>query len=120
MMPIIHHRDQALIQHSYRRIVTQAEGALSCTVWDQTLPPSGVIPLHAHQTEETLTLLSGQLIVTLAEQTTLVEPDTTILIPPGVFHSLRNDTATPARMLVFLPTATPVIVSTDGSVRAME
>jgi hypothetical protein len=28
-MPIIHHRDQALIQHSYRRIVTQAEGALS-------------------------------------------------------------------------------------------
>jgi len=119
-MPIIRHRDQALIQHSYRRIVTQAEGALTCTVWDQTLPPSGFIPPHAHQTEETLTILTGQLIVTIAEQTTIVEPNTTILIPPGVLHSLRNDTATPARMLVFLPTAAPVIISPDGSVRPME
>ena len=119
-MPIIRHCDQALIQHSYRRIVTQAEGALTCTVWDQTLPPSGVIPLHAHQTEETLTLLTGQLIVTVAQQTTIVERDMTILIPPGVLHSLRNDTPTPARMLVFLPTAAPVIISPDGSVRAME
>jgi quercetin dioxygenase-like cupin family protein len=118
-MPIIRHRDQALIQHSYRRIVTQAEGALTCTVWDQTVPPAGFIALHAHQTEETLTILTGQITVTIAEQTTVVEPDTTILIAPGVLHSLRNDSATPARMLVFLPTAAPVIISPDGSVRPM-
>ena len=119
-MPIIRHRDQALIQHSYRRIVTQAEGALACTVWDQTLPPAGLIPLHAHETEETLTILAGQLTVTLAETTTVVETDTTILIAPGVFHSLRNDTTTLARMLVFLPTAAPIIISPDGSTSPME
>jgi len=120
MMPIIRHRDQTLIQHSYRRIVTQAEGGLACTLWDQTLPPGGLIALHAHETEETLTILAGQLSVTVADQTTVVEPDTTILIAPGVLHTLRNDSARPARMLVFLPTAAPVIISADGSVSPME
>jgi quercetin dioxygenase-like cupin family protein len=119
-MPIIRHRDQALIQHSYRRIVTGAEGATACTVWDQTLPPAGLIPLHAHDTEETLTILTGHLTVTLADQTTVVASDTTVLIAPGVFHSLRNDTAAPARMLVFLPTAAPTIITPDGTSRPME
>ena len=109
-MPIIRHRDQALIQQSYRRIVTQAEGATACTVWDQTLPPAGFIPLHAHTTEETLTILTGQLIVTLADQTTVVEADSTILIEAGVFHSLANMTNVAARMLAFLPTAAPMII----------
>jgi quercetin dioxygenase-like cupin family protein len=119
-MPIIRHRDQALIQHSYRRIVTGAEGATTSTVWDQTLPPAALIPLHGHDTEETLTILAGQLTITLDDQTTVVETDTTVLIAPGVLHSLRNDTATPARMLVFLPTASPTIISPDGTSRPME
>src|SRR4051794_31648639 len=114
-MPIIRHRDQVLVQGSNRRVVTRAEGATSCTVWDQTLPPAGIIPPHAHDTEETLTLLAGQLMVTLDGQTAVVASDTTILIAPGVLHSLRNDTAEPARMLVFLPTATPTIIAPDGT-----
>jgi len=119
-MPIIRHRDQALIQHSYRRIVARTEGATTRTVWDQTLPPAGLIPLHAHDTEETLTILTGQLTVTLDDQTTVVEGDTTVLIAPGVLHSLRNDTAAPARMLVFLPTASPTIITPEGTSRPME
>jgi quercetin dioxygenase-like cupin family protein len=119
-MPIIRHRDKALSQHSYRRIVSGAEGAMSCTLWDQTLPPAGLIPLHAHDTEETLTILAGQLIVTLDEQTTVVESDTTILIAPGVFHSLRNDSSAAARLLVFLPTISPTILTPDGTARPME
>ncbi len=119
-MPIIRHRDQALIHHSYRRIVTRAEGATTCTLWDQTLPPDGRIPLHAHETEETLTILTGHLTLTLDDQTSVVESDSTILIAPGVLHPLRNDTAAPARMLVFLPTAAPTIISPDGTSQPME
>ena len=119
-MPIIRHCDQALIQQSYRRIVTQAHGAIACTVWDQTLPPAGCIPFHAHATEETLTILTGQLAVTLAAQTTVVESDTTILIEAGVFHRLVNTTNEPARMLVFLPTATPMIILPDGTTQPLE
>ena len=119
-MPIIHHRDRALIQQSYRRIVTQAEGATACTVWDQTLVPGGLVPLHAHATEEAVTLLTGHLTVTLGDQTTVVDADATILIGAGVFHSLRNTTNVSARMLVFLPTAAPTIILPDGTTQRME
>ena len=119
-MPIIRHRDKALIQHSYRRIVTREDGATSCTVWDQTLPPTGRIPLHAHDTEEILTILAGQVLVTIDDQTTVVKSDTTIVIAPGVFHTLRNDGDTAARILVFLPTILPTILTPDGVSRPME
>ena len=113
-MSIIRHADQTDIR-GYRQIVTSAVGATTCTLWDQTIPPGGAITPHYHESEETLTFLIGTVEVTLGDQTMLVDADTTVFIPAGALHGVRNHGSEPARLIAFFPTVEPKVIYPDGS-----
>ena len=82
-----------------REIVSRACGACSVVVWEQTLLAGQRIPLHYHEFEETLTVLEGELLVTLAGEERMARAHSTIFVATGIPHSLRNAGPAPARLL---------------------
>jgi quercetin dioxygenase-like cupin family protein len=117
-MSLIRHDEQPQIKLdriAHRSIVTGAGGAQACELWEQLMPPGGHIPLHYHTVEETLTFLTGRATVTVNEETTVVDADTTVFVPAGVVHGVRNDGAETVRLLAFFPTIDPDIFLPDGT-----
>ncbi len=93
------------------RIVTlRSAGAQQMELWEQTMPPGGEIPFHYHECEESLTFLSGQVEVTLDEETAVVEADTTVFVPPHTLHRIRNVGDEPVRLLAFFPAKMPAVL----------
>lgn len=113
-MPIIRHTTQPATAGQFnkiisRKIVTSEWGAVSCEVWKQTIPAGGYIVAHYHEFEEVITILSGCVEVRLGDETTVVDEDTTLLIPPGTVHSLKNCGSEPVRLMAYLSTSEPVV-----------
>jgi quercetin dioxygenase-like cupin family protein len=108
-MVIIRHVEQTETS-GLARILDASNGAESCAVWDQTIPPDGYIRPHYHETEEVLVFLEGQVDITLNGKTTTIEADATVLVPAGVVHSIRSRSASLVRMLAFFPTGAPKVL----------
>lgn len=89
------------------KIVTAEAGARHCELWEQFMEPGGEIPVHYHEVEEIITFLSGRVTVTIGEETTVVDADASVFIPPNVLHGFRNDGSETVRLLAFFPTSNP-------------
>ncbi len=114
-MAVIRHGQQPAWRSSRsglltRTIVSQACGAGSVVVWEQELLPGQRIPLHYHEFEETLTVLEGELRVTLAGAQHLVRARSTIFVATGVAHSLHNTGPAPALLLAHFINDEPTII----------
>ena len=59
-----------------------------------------VLEPHVHTDEDdSFFILSGEITFMLPEGDVVARPGTFVLIPPGVEHGFRNDTAEPAQIL---------------------
>ncbi len=121
-MPVFQHK--ALPIHAVPRIKTRVHvsaenGAKATSVWEQWLQSDSHIPLHYHKVEEVLVVLTGELKVTLADETLLVRAPTTILVPARQLHSLEPRGKAEVHMLAFFPTAKPKIFNPDGTERPL-
>ena len=98
-----------------RKIVTKELGAKSFAMWDQTIPPGGYIVPHYHDFEETLTFLNGSpgLQIVIDHEVHQIETVTTVFVPPGCVHSVKNESTGPVRLLAFLATETPKVIYVD-------
>lgn len=115
VMAIICHQDQPWSRGYYskilgRKIVTSAIGAQTFELWEQIIPPGGYIVPHYHPCEESITFLSGCVAVTLAEETVRVEVGSTLFVPAGVIHHIRNDGQEDVRLLAFLAASQPEVI----------
>jgi mannose-6-phosphate isomerase-like protein (cupin superfamily) len=116
---IIRHHNQLATQGYYskiinRKIVSLENGSQTCTVWDQIIPPSGYITDHYHEVEETLTILTGCLQITMGGESYEVTADTTIFIPPLAIHSAINIGNDPVRLIALLMSAEPRVIYPNG------
>ena len=118
-MAIIRHADQLSTKGFYskivnRKIVTGDVGAVSCTVWEQTIPPGGYIAAHFHDFEEVLTFLSGCVQVTINGERYEVGANTTVFIRPQLVHSVVNQGDKPARLMALLMSVDPQVIYPNG------
>jgi quercetin dioxygenase-like cupin family protein len=67
------------------------------------MPPGSHIPRHYHLVEESITFLSGQIEVTIGQETTQFTAPATVFVPARELHHLTNIGNEPAHMLVFFP-----------------
>ena len=96
------------------RIITRRTcGAQQMELWEQYMPPGGEIPLHYHDCEESLTFLSGEIEVVLGEEVHRFGPDTTVFVPVGVRHRVRNVGQVPVRLIAVFPQAGPAVLYPD-------
>lgn len=98
-----------------RIITARTCGATQMELWEQYMPPGGVIPLHYHDCEESLTFLSGEVEVTLGEEVHRVGADTTVFVPEGALHEVRNVGDVSVRLIaVFARSAPAILYPTAG------
>lgn len=94
-----------------KRIVTLlSAGAESMELWEQQMPPGAEIPLHYHEVEESLTFLSGQVEVLVANQRYLASADMTVFVPAYALHQIRNVGGDVVRLLAFFPARAPAVL----------
>ena len=75
-------------------LVTSRIGSTSLLNGVTTLDPGAAVPLHIHNCEESVLVMSGRGRVHIDGVETDVEPGVTTWIPTGVQHFFRNTSAT--------------------------
>jgi len=84
-----------------RRLVVKQDGPSSFELWEQIIPSRGYIVAHSHGYTEILVFLSGRAEIDLDGTSREVEADSTVVLEPGVVHSVRNLSEAPVHLLAF-------------------
>jgi quercetin dioxygenase-like cupin family protein len=102
-----------------RILVGNESGAETTTIWEQWIEEEGHIPLHYHEVEEVLVILSGSLVLTLGDSTEPVTAPATIVIPARQTHGVEFNGSETIHLLAFFPAKNPKIFAVDGSLRPL-
>jgi oxalate decarboxylase/phosphoglucose isomerase-like protein (cupin superfamily) len=93
-----------------RFVVTTAQSGGSALAVEVTIPAGGGPPvMHTHEPAELYRVEAGELALYVADgegavERTVAGPGDVVFIPPRAFHTVRNESAEPARALaVFTP-----------------
>lgn len=106
-MPIIDHSSvrmsPAIDRVSERVLVSRAQGAQSLTIKEMQLYPGWEGPLHIHDVDVSMQVMSGAIQAVIGDEVRTVRAGTTLLAPPGTPHKLLNHLWTPAVLLITYP-----------------
>jgi quercetin dioxygenase-like cupin family protein len=95
-------------------LAAPSSGCSETIMYRLTVPPGAETPAHEHDHEEVFHLASGALEARLGDGTEQVRAGDTVMIPPGVRHSVRSTGAEDAAMLCVMPAGT-LFIKPDGS-----
>lgn len=91
----------------HQTLASQAHALAGISLWRQTMAPGSATPLHQHDCEEVVLVLSGSGEVRSNGTATPFGPDTTLVLPPRVPHEIVNTGDAPL-VTVAVFSATPV------------
>ncbi len=98
----------------HRTLASHKDGLKKTEVWMQTLEPGGETPIHYHDCEEVIVIITGSGRFTIEDRIVEFGPNSTLIIPPDVIHQLVND-GTDEIVLIASFSSTPARVFTpDG------
>lgn len=92
-MPIVNHRDlpnYGLYGACNLGVATPALGAREVEVWYNIIPPGRETPVHRHDSEEIVVVLSGRGEAISDSGTAAFDAPCTLVLPAGQLHQLRN------------------------------
>ena len=116
-MPIINNADLGILELPglrHQTIAGHRQGVETMEVWLQTIARGAGTPVHRHDCEEVVLILSGSGTCTVAGETTAFGPNSTLILQPDVVHQIVNTSDAEMR-LVGIFSMTPVRVKTaDG------
>lgn len=75
-------------------LVTRATGATEFINGITRFDPGAAVPLHFHNCDESVVLLSGEAVAEIAGQEQAIAVHDTTFIPAGVHHRFRNASVT--------------------------
>ena len=112
-MPMIDHARATEVpwRPNYRKwLITERGDGTTST--DASLSEVGIgtgAPLHWHEDDELIVVLSGALRVRIGDETHDVGAEHTIVVPPGAPHGFEAIGDAPARILGFFPAQDPFL-----------
>lgn len=99
-------RTISVVGDVYRFLVTAQETGGTYAQFEATVPPGGGPPLHIHSREEEgFFVIEGEVTFQINDETIVAGPGMFANVPRGVKHGFRNESDTPARMLITLAPA---------------
>jgi mannose-6-phosphate isomerase-like protein (cupin superfamily) len=87
------------------------QGVRSMEVWMQTIAPGSSTPVHCHECDEVIVILSGSGECTVSGKTTKFGPNSTLIIEPDAIHQIINTSAEEMKLVAALGMS-PVRVKT--------
>ncbi len=89
-------------------LVGTATGSSVLTTGYTTIPAGTAIPWHTHDSEESIVLMDGVGLCEVGDGSHRIRRADATLIPAGVAHRIRNDSAEELRILWIYPSASVV------------
>jgi len=80
----------------------------------QTLTPGSETPIHYHECEETVTVLRGSGVVLLEDSVVPFGPQSTIIFPPRLVHTIRSTGSEDMEVVVCLSETPGRAFTPDG------
>ena len=113
-----------LVPQKVPRITTRVHaqdslGVSHTAVWGQWIDPPGFIPLHYHDTEEVIAILSGCLVLRMADEDVRLVAPATVILAAHEIHGMRVDGDASVHLMAAFPTATPQIFDPQGKPRPL-
>lgn len=91
------------------------QGVKSMEVWVQTMAPGAATPVHRHECEEVILVLSGSGTCTVGDETFSFGPNSTLVLESDTVHQIVNTSDEEMKLVAALGMA-PVRVKTgDGA-----
>jgi len=78
------------------------QGVRSMEVWMQTIAPGASTPVHRHDCDEVILILSGSGECTVGGETTRFGPNSTLILEPDAIHQIINTSAEEMRLVAAL------------------
>ncbi len=100
----------------HRTLAGPRDGMTQGEVWTQIAEPGGATPLHKHNCEEVVIVLTGTGVCTCEGKDYHFGPQSVMIIPPNVLHQIINTGNEPVTGFGFL-TMAPVIVEDQNNDR---
>lgn len=100
----------------HQTLASHAQALARLSLWRQTMAPGSATPVHQHDCEEVVLVLSGSGEVRAKGIVTPFGPDTTLVLPPRVAHEIVNTGDAPL-VTVAVFSATPVGTFTPNDER---
>jgi mannose-6-phosphate isomerase-like protein (cupin superfamily) len=101
---------------THRTVAGPAQGLRECEVWVQTIEAGAATPVHRHDCEEVITILSGEGACETGGKVHAFGPNSALVIPPNEIHQITNTGRQDIRLVAVL-TMTPVRVETPEGER---
>ena len=110
-MPIIDHNNipETPWRPNYQKwdITKPGDGTTSSAMSYSRIGTGAGAPLHTHEADELIVILSGSLEVRIGDETHNVGADHTLVVPPNVPHGFKNTEEGDAYILGFFPIQDP-------------
>jgi len=74
----------------HQTLAGSKDGLRSFEIWRQTIAPHAATPVHCHDCEEVITVLSGTAACHYDGKTVTVNSEESLLIPSSVVHQIVN------------------------------
>ena len=86
-----------------RLLIHEAEGAPNFYMREFIIAPGGCTPLHTHEWEHEVFMLSGQGVAVSPEGENRISPGDSVFVPPGEQHQFRNTGTEELKLLCLVP-----------------
>jgi len=94
-------RTVAVVGDVYRFLATGEETSGRYALWEALVPPGGGPPPHVHSREEEgFYVLEGAVTIMIGDQRLVAGAGMFVNMPVGTPHSFKNESGSPARMLI--------------------
>ena len=94
-------------------------GANETTVWEQWMESDGFIPMHYHDTEEVLVIMSGTISLELDGRAIRLNAPASIIVEQEELHGIRPVGTEKVHLFGIFPTAFPKIFDESGRPRPL-
>jgi len=101
---------------THRTVAGPDQDLKKCEVWVQTIVPGAETPVHRHDCEEVIIILSGRGVCESEGKTHAFGANSALVIPPNAVHQIIN-TGEEGMNLIGVLTMTPVRVETPEGER---
>lgn len=96
----------------HRTVAGPKENMRQMEMWMQTIAPGGATPVHRHDCEEAIVVLTGSGECVIDGVCTPFGPNSTLTFLPNEVHEIRNTSTVPMNIVAALSMA-PVDVETE-------
>jgi len=98
----------------HQTVAGHAQGVRTMEVWSQVMAPGATTPVHRHDCEEVVLVLTGSGTCTVAGRTFEFGPNTTLILEPDVVHQIVNTSNEDMHLVAALSMAPVRVTTADG------